>query len=240
MSTEATRPRPRWLTASRHLITAYLLVSLWLWAIIVLALVFFHVLMSGIIPGRVLVAGFGTHPTTWFPFALGVIFVLAYLPVHVTSGGTRRAFVRAFLVTAALMGMLYAVVLVVLIYTERAIFGTITDPSAAPGSLVSESAIGMAGGQALMSITAIITGALVGMAYYRSGGLRGTVLLIPAVTPLLAVIVLVSGDASIRAFLSLPDSTAVTVAASLAATVLAAVVFHLTTRHVPIAPVERT
>lgn len=230
---------PRWLLAARHLIRAYLLVSLWLWIILVLLLVVFHILMSGIIPGRVLIAGFGTHVTTWFPFVLSVIFVLTYLPVHVTSGGTRRSFIRAHLISGAFMGTVYAVVFFGLVLTERAIFGAVTDPAAVPGTMIYDSPGGMVAGQGLMTITAIITGALVAMGYYRSGGLLGTLLLIPALVPLLAVIALVSEDEPVRAFLRLPDHTGGTVLASLAALAVAAVAFHLITRHVPIAPVEQ-
>lgn len=235
-----TRAGSRWLTAARHMITAHLWVSLLLWGVLVLLLVVFHILMSGIIPDRALLARFGTNPATWFPFVVSIVYVLANLPVHVTSGGTRRSFIRANLLGAGVVGAVYAAVLFLLVAAERAVFGAISEPAATPGTMVSDSSWGLLTGQALMSVAAIIVGAVVAMAYYRGGGPRGTLLLIPAVVPLLAVIALVSGDVPVRAFLHLPEATAATVLASLAAIAVAAGAFHLITRRAPINPVSQS
>ncbi|MGC0143882.1 hypothetical protein [Pseudactinotalea sp. Z1732] len=236
--TTTTRVRPNWIVATRTLIGAHLRVAVWLWGALVLLLIAAHILMSGIIPTRVLVAPYGTHASTWFAFSLALIFVLAYLPVHVLSGMTRRAFIRANVLTALIMGVLYGAALYLLAVLESLVF-----PDAAmlldDGPMLGSGATwGMFVGQWLLSTTAIICGLLVAMAYYRTSALLGTVLLIPTVGPVLVVIALTASDAPIQAWLGLPTGAGWAVAFALIVIATGAFAFHLVTRNVPINSVE--
>src|SRR5699024_3293110 len=194
-NTSAATHRPNWLVATKTLISAHLRVAGWFWGVIVTLLIGGHVLMSVIPPDRVLIAQYGTHGTTWFAFSLGVIIVLAYLPVHVTSGLTSRSFIRANLLTALLIGVFYGAGLALLVLIERLVFASSSAPGDAPGPVfVSDAIWGIFVGQSLLTVTALLCGALVSMAYYRTNPLLGTVLLIPTVGPVLAVMALTAGD----------------------------------------------
>lgn len=236
--TAGTAHRPTWLTATKRLVSAHAFVAGWFWAVVVLILVGAHILMSGVIPTRVVIAQYGTHGATWFPFSLAIIFVLAYLPVHVTSGMTRRSFIRANVATALLMGPTYGAGLALLAAVERAVF------PAAPIPFDQEQVFGAHGlwglfvAQSLLAITGIICGLLVGITYYRFHPLAATLLLIPTVGPVLVMVALTASDAPIQQWLGLPTGTGWAVGAAVAVIALATLAFHLATRTIPIKPVE--
>ncbi|HLS25460.1 MAG TPA: hypothetical protein VK063_06260 [Beutenbergiaceae bacterium] len=236
--TTPTTHRPTWLTATKTLIQAHLRLAVWFWAVLALILVGAHVLMSGVIPTRVLIAQYGTHGSTWFPFTLAIIFVLAYLPVHVTSGMTRRSFIRANLATALLMGPAYGAGLFLLAAVERTVFPEAPVPFDQQQVFGSSGLWGLLVGQALLSTTGIVCGLLVGIAYYRLHALLATLLLIPTVGPVLVVVALTASDAPIQQWLGLPTGTGWAVGAAAVVIALAALAFHLITRTIPIKAVE--
>lgn len=239
MSATATL-QPSWVRATRTMFNAHGRVAVWLWGIILTLLVGGHVLMTLIPPDRVLIAGYGSHGATWFAFSLGVIFVLAYLPVHVTSGMTRRSFIQANILIAVLMGLTYGAGMFLLVLLEQTLFPDAsvpydTEPLIGIGT---GAPWGVFIGQTLLSATAILCGLLVAVAYYRTNPLLGTVLVIPTVGPVLAMVALTAGDAPLQQWLGLPASTGIAVSVAVAVIAAAAAAFHLATRHIPINPVE--
>lgn len=237
-----TTPTPSWLRATKTLVGAHLRLAAWFWGIMIALLVGGHVLMGTVIGTRVLIANYGSHGATWFVFSLGVIFTFAFLPVHITSGLTRRSFIRANILTALTIGLVYGVGLFLLVLLEQLVFPAAslpydTDPVIGVGSSVPW---GVLIGQTLLSTTAILCGLLVAIAYYRTNPLVGTVLLIPTVGPVLVMVALTAGDAPLQQWLGLPTSTGLAVLAAGLVIAAAATAFHLVTRHVPINPVEQS
>src|SRR5699024_982765 len=116
----------------------------------------------------------------------------------------------------------------------------LSDPAADQGPFTYwDSVWGIAVAQMLVMIAAVLSGLLIAMTYYRTSPLKGTLLLVVTVTPLLAVLALMAADAEIQNWLGMP--TRLSTAALISTSVIAAMaaVFHLTTRHVPIRSVEQ-
>lgn len=236
-----TANRPQWAIATRHLIDSHLYLLSWLLGVGVVNIVGAHVLVSVFGWERIAFSQFGTHAATWFAFALGIAFVVAYLPMHVTSGMTRKSFIRANLTTAPMMGVIYGVSLFALVAIERAIFdvGLPDQFASLPGwggswtVLVSQS---------LLTTAGLLSGILVGITYYRFGGLRGTLLLLLTVLPILAVVLALDPTAPLQRILTgdqdivFNPALGVTVAA--VCLIPPAVAFGLLTRRIPIKAVE--
>lgn len=234
-----TGARPAWPVAARITFVGHLRIALWFWAALVAVLICGHILMEWIIPGRALIARYGAQPLIWFAFSVTIIFVYSYLPLHVASGMTRRAFIRANLATAVLIGVLHGAMLALMVSVERAIFANIADPAAGQGPFVHwDSSWGIGVAQMLVMLAAVLSGLLVAIAYYRTTPLRGTILLLLTVTPLLAVLALMAADAQIQAWLGLPQDLLTAALLSLPLVGAMALAFHLATRRVPIRTVE--
>ena len=241
MTTPTTnRPRPQWMTAARILIGAHLQLAAWLFGTGVIVLAVAHAAVSIYGFERYPMSWFGTHGATWFAFALAIIFVIAYLPLHVTSGMTRRSFIRANLTGVVLIGCLYGGALGAISAIEAAIFDlTVPDfMHTLPGW---SGPWLLAAGQSLLTAAGLLSGLLVAMAYYRTGPWRGTLLLVLTVAPVLLVIFAIDPSAPWQRLLWGPDATfnpVIGVLLSLVFLAAAAAAFTLITRRVPIKSVE--
>jgi len=240
MTTTATL-RPQWAIAARQLTESHLDLLRWLLVVGALLVAGAHVLVTVFGWERIVYAPFGTHTATWFAFALGITFVVAYLPLHVTSGMTRRSFIRGNLTTSPVMGVLYGLSLFALVAIERAIFdvGLPEQFAALPGWGGSWT---MLVSQILLTTVAILSGSLVGITYYRFGGLRGTLLLLLTVLPLLVAILALDPSGGVQNFVTGTEefvfnpALGITVAA--VCLIPPAVAFSLLTRRIPIKAVE--
>lgn len=187
------RRRPQWVTALRYLLSSYvLMITLWFWAIAlpVVALVMFiigqnvdQVTSSGVV--------FTHHAALWFPFSIAVIVSAVYLPIHVANGMTRRSFTKATLAVNVIVGLLTATIAIVALLVERAIYdqlGWIHGVSGGDGEPVLDGGpftywVGLA----VLFIAGQVSGSLIGVTYYRLGGVRGTLALPLCLLPIGAV-----------------------------------------------------
>lgn len=178
-------------------ITRYLAIqAAWYLGIaVVLALVALAIMMAVTEP-TVSIVQFGRQSSVWFPFAVAILLVAAYLPAHVSVGMTRATFVRAALVSALVIGVLYAAAFTGAMALESVVFDAagwehkIVDSAwftRDPGDLTA-----VAVGQFLSVVVAQCSGYLVAVVYQRVSGVWATLLLPLTAGPVLGVVVLLS------------------------------------------------
>jgi hypothetical protein len=177
----------------------------------------------------------------WWLFAMAIALVTSYLPIVVAHGVSRRAALRAGAVAGVLIALLWAGLMVVGHVGERAIYQQLGWPDRmdtphlfADGYDV----LPMLAEYGLIFLAYLITGTLVGGLYYRFGAIRATLLLLPAMLPVVATEMLLSTGwygAGLQDELSLarsaPPVLAVAVVVVLAFPVLAS---YLVLRDVPL------
>lgn len=239
-TTTTTRRRPQWMIATRTLLVAHLHLAAWLFGTGAIVLVAGHAVVSIYDFDRYPMSWFGTHGATWFAFALSIVFVVTYLPLHVTSGMTRRSFIRSNLIVVAAIGCLYGSALGILSAIEGAVF-ELTVPDFMHSLPGWSGPWLLAAGQSLLTAAGLLSGLLVGMAYYRTGPWRGTLLLVLTVAPVLLVVFALDPSAPWQRLLWGPDATfnpVVGVLLSLGILAAGAAAFTLITRRVPINTVE--
>lgn len=188
-----TRRTPQWLSAFGYLLSAYVyMLTLWFWAIAlpVIAIIMFiisqnvdQVTSSGV--------AFSHHGALWFPFSIAIILSVTYLPTHVANGMTRRSFSQAALVVSLFVGVLNGTIATVALLVEREIYRSLgwfhgrgdgSDVELFHGGVLTYGF-----GLALLFVAGQLSGALVGIAYYRLGGWTGTLALPLCLLPLGAV-----------------------------------------------------
>lgn len=236
----ATRRSPQWLTAFKYLVTPVYLLTLWFWAIAlpVVAIVMFIV---GQNVDQVTASGiaFTHHGSLWFPFSIAVILAVTYLPLHVANGMTRRSFAQAALAVNLTVGLLNATIATAALVVERTIYDRLgwihggTDGEGLP--VLDGGVLTYWFGLAILFTAGQVSGSLVGLAYYRLGGIRGTLALPLCLLPLGAVAVLGLGS-SVQwyPFGWTADILPWGTVAAIAVLAAAAISFHYLVRNIPI------
>ncbi|WP_114906078.1 hypothetical protein [Ornithinimicrobium murale] len=187
------RSTPQWRSALHYLLSGYVyMLTLWFWAIAlpVVAIIMFiigqnvdEVTSSGI--------AFTHHGALWFPFSIAIILSVTYLPIHVANGMTRRSFTRAALAVNVIVGLLNATIATGALLVEREIYHAVgwvhggTDGSGI--AVFNGGVLVYLLGLAMLFIAGQVSGSLIGVAYYRLGGIIGTVALPLCLLPLAAV-----------------------------------------------------
>lgn len=189
----ARRTTPQWRSALTYLLSGYVyMLTLWFWAIAlpVVALIMFLVAQN---VDQVTSSGvaFTHHGALWFPFSIAIILSVTYLPIHVANGMTRRSFSQAALAVGVIVGVLNAAIATAALLVEREIYRGLdwvhggNDGSGIP---VFDGGVWVyALGLAILFVAGQLSGSLIGIAYYRLGGIRGTVALPLCLVPLAAV-----------------------------------------------------
>lgn len=235
------RTTPQWRSALRYLLGGYVyLITLWFWAIAipVVAIIMYvvgqnvdHVSSSGI--------AFTFHGALWFPFSIAIILSVTYLPIHVANGMTRRSFTQAALAVNLIVGVLNAAIAVAALLVERQIYhglGWVHGGYDGDGVPILHGGVLTFGlGLAVLFVAGQVSGSLIGITYYRLGGIKGTLALPLGLLPLAAVGLLGLG----RGVQWNPWSWTADIApwgtiAAVLTLIAAAGVFHLLVRDVPI------
>ncbi|WP_265522943.1 hypothetical protein [Oerskovia flava] len=180
----------------------------------------------------------------FFLLVLGIILPLGMIALHVSAGGTRRSLTHGLwagsLVTGVTFGLATTLVLWCggwlftrqgwTIEPERAVYG---DWSQIGSVLVVES---------LYCTVYFLAGMIIALAYYRTGGWLGTLLIPVALVPLLvAETTLQSGyfGSPLSGALGVPEMSGWLVPlGGLAAVALAAAILQVVLRAIPVRPVE--
>jgi hypothetical protein len=219
---------------------AYL--GLWFWGVVLVLALLAALVLSRTVDIQVSILQFAAHGALWFPFSLMITVTVVHLSSHVGNGMTRRSFVRAALLTAGATGLAYGSVMAVGLAVEGAVYDgagwphehiATTGPDAR--AVVAPWSLGLPASAfvyAVRTAGGAVAGLLVGMTYYRLGGLRGTLLL-----PLTVLPAIVSqDDLAARAADAVGLSLALYTLATLAVLALAAWAFSGLTRNAPVAP----
>ena len=184
--------------ASRHAVARLsatnLTLLVWFWACTVPFVVLASVLVDRLLGvDDVAVVLYARHAAIWYPFSQAVALVALYLRVHVAAGMTRRTFTRATVLVGVGTGVAHGVVLTALAAAERGVHtalgrgwrvddGLVADESSTLGLLLAELVV--------CCVVGNVSGLLVGAAYQRWGGMRGTLALPFTAGPVLLVLAL--------------------------------------------------
>lgn len=227
---------PQWRRAAAWSLGANLYLAVWFWAIVVVGVTAALVVVDRVGTVETSFVQFAASGATWFPFATAIVFATTQLGVHVANGMTRRAFIRAQVLTVAVSAALYALVLNLALLVEEAVFARLGWPHAANTEGYSGWEDGVGPGvldHGLLFLAAQVSGLLVGIAYYRFGGWWGTLLL-----PLTALPVygsLLVADAGVAGWAPTGELTPLTFAAvRVVLALLGALAFQRLARDVPI------
>lgn len=233
------RSTPQWRSALGYLLGGYVyMITLWFWAIAipVVAVIMYivgqnvdQVTSSGI--------AFTFHGALWFPFSIAIILSTTYLPIHVANGMTRRSFTQAALSVNVIVGVLNAAIAVAALLVERQIYGGlgwVHGSNDGDGVAIFNGGVLTFGlGLTTLFVAGQVSGSLIGVTYYRLGGIRGTLALPLGLLPLAAVGLLGLGVQWNPWSWTAGIAPWGTIAAVLSL-IAAAGVFHLLVRDVPI------
>ncbi len=126
----------------------------------------------------------------WWLLAMAITLVSAHLPIVVAHGVTRRSALRALAVSGVLIALLWAGFMVVGHVLERAIYDRLgwSDVMDIPHVFADGyDVLPMFAEYGLIFLAYLATGVLIGGLYYRFGPIRGTLLLVPAMLPVVAI-----------------------------------------------------
>ena len=183
-------------------------------------------------------------PSRWFMMVLGIIIPAAYLRLHLAAGGTRRTLatgtVRGALIGGAMLGPVTAIYLV----GERALFGALDQSWSRTYGLPVDGWAGIALTmltESFVVATYYLVGAAISAGYYRLGMVRGMAYVVAALVP--AALVDLATHTGVTTLVvsseALPDGGAgvlLSVAGGLVAIALAAWLFSLPLRSIPLRP----
>ena len=175
----------------RWLMRQHLTRAAWAVAILVIAGTVGAVLVDRLGTVEISIVQFGRQGFIWFPFSIAIMTATSFINVHVAAGMTRRALGRATLITGLVMAAFYTVVMTAALQIERAVFGA----RGWAQQIVDEAAVFTDTSQVgwilvdlgLVFTAAQLCGLLVGVVYYRAGGLWGTLALPLTVGPVLVM-----------------------------------------------------
>ncbi len=237
----STRRRSQALRAFDWFFGVQLYLAAWFWAIALVCVTITLLLVHNLGEVQLSIFQFVQHGGLWFPFSIAIIAATAQLTLHVTSGMTRRSFIRGALLAAVATGILMGVTTSAGLVTEGWLYAandwphTVETEGAEPA--LRAGFWPMLLGLCLVYTSGTLSGLLVGVTYYRTGGWWGTIALPLSLSPILLVNLVSASSWAPFGFtfdLSAPGATL----AALAVLTAAAAAFHRLTRRVPIAPVE--
>lgn len=185
---------PQWRRAFGYLLSGHVyMLTLWFWAIAipVVAIVMF-IVGQYVDPVSMSAMAFTHHGALWFPFSIAIILAVTYLPIHVANGMTRRSFSQAAILVSVVVAVLNAAIATAALLVEEQIYDALGwihgSNNESAGILVFEDGVlTYALGLLLLFLGGQISGSLIGIAYYRLGGIAGTLALPLSMLPLLGV-----------------------------------------------------
>lgn len=204
MTAAATGPRPTVHRPARgpvvrtalNLLAYFWRAAGWFWAILVVLAVAATLLIDRLGAIEASTLWYARQAGIWFPFSVLVGVALAYLPVHVAGGMTRRSYVRGSLLAAVGMAGSFALVATGLLALERLVFDSAGWAwRLADGWSAADSGLWAVGlGLFVTYLVADLSGLLVGSVYAVGGAWWGTLTLPLTAGPVLLMMVLMSGS----------------------------------------------
>lgn len=234
--------------AGRRLLLSHLVLLLWFWSIVVVAVVGVTAILAAYDVTSFSVVSFARQAGIWFPFSLEIIVATTYLRAHVAAGMTRRSFVTVALAVAVVVALLNAAFMATALTVERLAHGrlgwsweladALLDPTGRSWPLLFLD-------YGLTYVVGNVSGLLVGIVFYAAaatwgpvrGGWVGTLLIPLTAGPILVVLSLVAlqgGEGPDRLAVLSDPTVGQTAAIGLAIAALMAAVFALVARRTAI------
>lgn len=179
-------------------------------------------------------------PVRWV-FIFGLVITPMMLPPYLAHGVTRRTFTWAAALASGLLVLLTSAFLALGFLVERAVYAALDAPQTLDGRHLFTDPVQVhlvLAEYALLASGYLVAGWLVGSAYYRFGGWRGSLALPLTAAPALVVEVLL-GAGWFGPRDAVAAGTAVAILLAVAVVGLALVALRLLTRTVPVRPVRR-
>lgn len=236
---------PQWWRVSLWLLPHYGKLMLWFWAVMVVAAVAILAVVGSAVRVQLSAMQMAHHGALWFPFSIAIIVTTSYLTVHVANGLTRRSFAATMLIMCVAVGVFNAVANVTGLVVEGWVYDRLgwlqgqVDNGGETEVLVGGTWAYLLG-LALLFTSGMLSGALVGITYYRWGAWVGTLALPLTLSPiaLMSLVGLSAQDQWRPWDVALLELGITHLLAALVVLVLAAAAFVLAARRIPIAPKE--
>lgn len=192
-STRTGTGRSQWLRVAKWQLQVSLFLMLWAWSIALLAVIVILAIVSRYVDIETSSFAFSHHGLLWFPFSIAILLSTTYLPLHVANGMTRRSFIRAALLANVATGLSNAAFSVVVLLIERAVYDRLGWVHAAVDQsgteIFANGVLPYGAGLALLFVAGMLSGLVVGVAYYRFGAWWGTLALPLTLLPIVATAV---------------------------------------------------
>lgn len=226
---------------TRRLIGGMWKITRWFWPVAVVITIVVTTTIARFTPiTRSVWENAGQWPRWWL-FAMAITLVVAHLPLVVMHGVTRQAAIRAVGFASVLISFAWSGFMVAGHVVEKLVFDRLGWPDTLDSPHLftdGYDVLPMFAEYSLVFLAYITTGVLVGGVYYRFGAIRGTLLLTPALLPVVAIELLLSTGwvgSGLQDELSIGRPTAaVLIVASIVVLSFAALAIHLVLRDVPI------
>lgn len=180
-TTRTARRRPQWVRVAGWQLQTGIFLMLWAWGIITVLVVAILAIVGQSVTVELSGFAISHHGLLWFPFSIAIMLTVTYLPLHVANGMTRGSFIKAALLGNVLIGVLNAAFTMVALLVEREVFHRLgwfhgsTDTDGV--EVLDGGALTYGVGLTLLFVSGMLSGLLVGVAYYRAGGWWGTLAL---------------------------------------------------------------
>jgi len=185
--------------AGEWLLWSHLYMAAWFWGVVLVLAVGTSALLSNdrFDQSGTSTIAFGVQAGMWFSFAMAIALSLRQLEAHVAAGMTRQSFLRANVAVASLMAVVYALVMVLLLWVESLVARAAGWEVRRVSQMMYDSVADLPGlfvVYLLVFLVGACAGLVVGMAYQRLGGVWGTVVLLPAIPPIFFAVDILSED----------------------------------------------
>lgn len=237
-----TRRAPQWQRSAVWQLGVYAYLMAWAWAIAVVVVVVILAIVSRSVNIELSGVAFSHHAFLWFPFSIAIMVTTSLLTTHVAAGMTRASFIKGAIIAAVATGIGNAVVATLLLVAESAVYdrlGWVHGSDDAGRAVLQDGALAYAVGLALLFSAGMVSGLLVGVCFYRFGGLGGILALPLALSPILLTGWLgMPGDDQWTAWGTAPGGVPTHPLLGVLVLAVAATAYHLLVRRVPIAKKE--
>lgn len=176
VSRSAATRSPQWVRMARQFLRLHGRIGVWtLITCAVVAAVVLTIVGRSVTP-QISGIQFIRQPVLWVPFSINIVLATAVLPFAVANGMTRRSFVKASLVTSAVVAVASAVAVTLLLVAERGVYDRLGwfqgsgDGDQVGSVAVLASGVGsQLGSLCLLYLAGTVCGLLVGASYLRFG-----------------------------------------------------------------------
>lgn len=241
--TTGARRTPQWWRSTAWQLSTYAYLMAWGWGVVLVVATAILAVVSRSVHIEMSALAIAHHAFLWFPFSIAIMLTTALLTTHVASGMTRASFSKGAILAALATGVGNGAFMTLALVVERWVYGRLGwfHGTGADGKLavLRDGVLPYGAGLALIFSAGMLSGLLVGICFYRFGGLLGVLALPLALSPiLLAGWLGVPADGQWTAWGVAPGDVPTSPLLGLLVLAASAFAYHLLVRRVPIAKKE--